>query len=65
MLVFLSIAVADWMRQNGSRLELPMNAAYIQKTIEEIIVSLPQDINDVRDQSAWYVVEDALKILLH
>lgn len=40
-----------------------MNAAYIQKTIEEIIVSLPQDINDVREQSAWYVVEDALKIL--
>lgn len=50
MLVFLSIAV--WNRQNGSNLELPMNAAYIQKTIKEIIVSLPQDINDERDPSA-------------
>ena len=33
--VLLSIVVADWLRQNGSRLELPMNAAYIQKTISK------------------------------
>ena len=61
--VFLSIAVADWIRQKGSRLQLSMNAAYIQTKIEGIIESVPRDINDVRDPSAKYIVEDALKIL--
>lgn len=61
--VFNSIVVAEWIRKNEKLSQLPINWEIFKKAVEEIIISVPELINDARDPSAWYTVEEALDIL--
>lgn len=61
--VFNSIAIAEWIRQNQNTLQLPMNCSTVQKAVEEIMIRVPQLINDVRDSSLRYTVDEALEVL--
>ena len=58
--VFNSIAIADWILKNEKTSQLPNNSIIVQKAVEEIIATVPKLINDVRDPSSRYTVEDAL-----
>lgn len=40
-----------------------MNCSTVQKAVEEIMIRVPQLINDVRDSSSRYTVDEALEVL--
>lgn len=63
--VFSSIAITEWFRKNEKKTQLPFNKNILQKAVEgpDIILSVPELRNDVRDPSSRYTVEEALQIL--
>ena len=61
--VFNAIAIGEWLRKNETLSQLPNNRGIVQKSVEEILLSVPELINDARDTSSLYSVEEALNIL--